>query len=471
MSYTRPRLLISAAHKSSGKTTISLGLAAALHEQGLKVSPFKKGPDYIDPMWLQSASGKACYNLDFYTMSHEEILSTFIEKSHASDISLIEANKGLYDGMDLNGSDCNAALAKLTKSPVVLVIDTRGTSRGIAPLLLGYQSFDPEINIAGVILNQVGGSRHESKLRTVVEHYTDIAVVGAVQRHHDLELTERHLGLVPSNEAELASNKINAIKNRIAQQVDLDKIISIANAAPTLTLADNSNTVLPDQQTEDSVRIGIIKDAAFGFYYADDLDNFHRFGAKLISIDALHDTLLPDVDALFIGGGFPETHLESLHKNQSLRQAIHAAIENGLPVYAECGGLMYLCESIQWHDKDYAMVGTIPASAIMHAKPQGRGYIQLQKNIEHPWLQTRMPDNAIIPAHEFHYSSLTQLPENTHYAFNVKRGTGINGTYDGYIYKNLLACYAHQRHTQANPWIKDFIHFVKAKKTEQRSRL
>ncbi len=471
MSNTLPRILISAAHKSSGKTTISLGLAAALRDRGLSISPFKKGPDYIDPMWLQSAAGRPCYNLDFYTMSHEEILSTLIGNSQASELSLIEANKGLYDGMDLNGRDCNAALAKLTKSPVVLVIDTRGTSRGIVPLLLGYQSFDPEVNIAGVILNQVGGQRHESKLRTVVEHYTDIAVVGAVQRHPDLELTERHLGLVPSNEAELAGNKITAIKARIAQQVDLDKIISIANSAPPLafTPLDKNTTAFDDN--DGPLKIGIFKDAAFGFYYADDLDNFHQLGAKLIHINALQDTTLPDVDALFIGGGFPETHLSALHNNHALRQAVHDAIENNLPVYAECGGLMYLCKNIQWHEKDYAMVGTIPANAIMHTKPQGRGYIQLQKNINHPWGQTKADDKTTLAAHEFHYSSISKLPDDSRYAFNVKRGAGINGKYDGYVYKNLLACYAHQRHTLANPWIKDFIHFVKTKKTDQRSQL
>ena len=458
-----PRILISAAHKSSGKTTVSLGICAALKDREMKVRPFKKGPDYIDPMWLHSASGSACYNLDFYTMSHEEILSTLALKSENFDISLIEANKGLYDGMELDGSNSNAALAKLTQTPVVLVINTSGISRGIAPLLLGYQAFDPEVNIAGVILNQVGGPRHESKLRTVVEHYTDIPVLGAVQRHTDLELTERHLGLVPSNEAELATNKINAIKTHIADQVDLEKIIQIANSAPALPLA-HGNIVPAINPIESSLRLGIIQDAAFGFYYADDLDTFKSYGVELVKINALHDTTLPDIDALFIGGGFPETHLTQLHDNQALRLAIHTAIENELPTYAECGGLMYLCKNIQWNNKDFNMVGVIPATATMHAKPQGRGYIQLKQSNDHPWMNSETDNNATIPAHEFHYSNITKLPDESHFAFEVKRGTGIDGKHDGYLYKNLLACYAHQRHTESNPWIKHFIRFVQATK-------
>ena len=194
-----PRLLISAAHKSSGKTTVSLGLCAALATRGLAVQPFKKGPDYIDPMWLGRAAGRPCYNLDFHCMAHAEILGSVGHHAGNADIALIEGNKGLYDGLDLDGSNSNAALARLTQTPVVLVLDARGMTRGIAPLILGNQAFDPEVNIAGVILNQLGGSRHEAKLRAVIEHYTDVPVIGGVHRDRALEIVERHLGLIPSN--------------------------------------------------------------------------------------------------------------------------------------------------------------------------------------------------------------------------------------------------------------------------------
>ena len=222
------RLLISAAHKSSGKTTVSLGLCAALAARDLVVQPFKKGPDYIDPMWLGLAAGRPCHNLDFYCMSHEEILATVGHYSTDADISLIEGNKGLYDGLDLDGSNSNAALATLTHTPVILVLDARGMTRGIAPLILGYQAFDPEVRIAGIILNQLGGSRHEAKLRAVIEHYTDVPVIGGVHRNQALEIVERHLGLIPSNEDCAADKKIIEIRDRIKDQVDLDRLLAVA---------------------------------------------------------------------------------------------------------------------------------------------------------------------------------------------------------------------------------------------------
>jgi cobyrinic acid a,c-diamide synthase len=207
------RVLISAAHKSSGKTTVSIGLCAALKERGHSVQPYKKGPDYIDPMWLSQASGRPCRNLDLYLMEREEVISTFVR--NASEINLVEGNKGLYDGLALDGSNSNAALAKLLDLPVVLVIDARGMTRGIAPLILGYQAFDKDIHIAGVILNNLGGSRHESKLREVIEHYTDVPVIGAIQHDAKLTIVERHLGLMPSNESGEAVARIKAICDEV----------------------------------------------------------------------------------------------------------------------------------------------------------------------------------------------------------------------------------------------------------------
>ena len=236
MSISSTPLFISAAHKSSGKTTITIGLLSALKNRGLKVQPFKKGPDYIDPLWHGSAAATPCYTLDFNTMSDDEILQLVANKMIHSDISIIEGNKGLYDGLDLDGGNSNAAIAKLIGSPVILVLDARGMTRGIAPLILGYQSFDPAINIAGVVLNQLGGSRHESKLRSVIEHYTDISVLGAVHKDKQLEIIERHLGLMPSNEEEAAQQKTSDIGALISSQVDLDKIIHISQQQPTIQL-------------------------------------------------------------------------------------------------------------------------------------------------------------------------------------------------------------------------------------------
>ena len=350
------RLLISAAHKSSGKTTVTIGLCAALSDQ-LSVQPFKKGPDYIDPMWLGRASGRACHNLDFYTMQHDEIIATVNHYAADADISIIEGNKGLYDGLDIEGSNSNAALARLTHTPVVLVINVQGMTRGIAPLILGYQAFEPELNIAGVILNQIRGSRHESKLHAVIDHYTDVPVIGAVYHDDSMEITERHLGLVPSNENRAADDKIALIKQHIAQQVDLQALTSIAQQAPPLPRS-SYEVARPTQQQD--VRIAIAQDAAFGFYYPGDLDALHAAGAELVPFDALSDTQLPEADGLFIGGGFPETHMQALEANRSLRENIRQAIENGLPTYAECGGLMYLSRSLQWREQTAEMVGAIP---------------------------------------------------------------------------------------------------------------
>ncbi|HAJ91005.1 MAG TPA: cobyrinic acid a,c-diamide synthase, partial [Gammaproteobacteria bacterium] len=443
------------AHKSSGKTTVSLGLCAALSERGLSIQPFKKGPDYIDPMWLGLAAGRPCHNLDFYCMSHEEILTSVGHYSSGADIALIEGNKGLYDGLDLDGSNSNAALATLTHTPVILVLDARGMTRGIAPLILGYQAFDPEVRIAGVILNQLGGSRHEAKLRAVIEHYTDIPVIGGVHRNPSMEIVERHLGLVPSNEDSAASSKIREISHLIREQVDLDQLLAVAEAKPLSFPPLQPATAAADIP----VTIGIARDAAFGFYYPDDLHALTQAGAELVMFNTLTDTVLPDMDGLFIGGGFPESQMQSLEANTALRTALKTAINNGLPAYAECGGLMYLTRKLSWHDKQAEMVGIIPADTVMHSRPQGRGYVRLRETTAAPW-PTKQPQDEFA-AHEFHYSSLENITKPLDYAYEVTRGHGIDGRNDGIVIKNLLACYSHMRDTEQHHWARRFVEFVR----------
>jgi len=449
------RLLISAAHKSSGKTTVSIGLCAALRARGLVVQPFKKGPDYIDPMWLGQAAGRPCHNLDFHCMTHAEILTSLGHYSNGSDIALIEGNKGLYDGLDLEGSNSNAALAALTRTPVVLVLDARGMTRGIAPLILGYQAFDPTIRIAGVILNQLGGSRHENKLRRVIEHYTDVTVLGGIHRNPELEIVERHLGLVPSNEDSAALRRIEAIQRQISAQVDVTALQAVAGSEP---LAFDPPPA-PGPADGPAVRIAIAQDEAFGFYYPDDLDALQRAGAELVPFNTLRDAALPAVDGLFIGGGFPESCMQALQDNRALRDAIRSAIEAGLPAYAECGGLMYLTRSLRWQDKTCAMVGVIPADVVMHPQPQGRGYVQLRETADAPWPAPL--SSQTVAAHEFHYSGLEHLPDGHRFAYDVLRGTGIDGQHDGLILHNLLACYSHMRDTAQHHWAQRFVAFVR----------
>ncbi len=454
---------VSAAHKSSGKTTVAIGLTAALRDRGLLVQPFKKGPDYIDPLWLSAASGRSCINLDFYTMPVEEIRRDFFHHMQGADIGLIEGNKGLYDGLDLDGSNSNAALAGHLKAPVILVIDARGMTRGIAPLILGYQAFDTNINISGVILNKVGGSRHESKLRRVIEHYTDVKVVGSVHYAPEIVIDERHLGLMPSNEALRAREQIDILGRMVGEQVDLEQILRIGDLSPELPPVSDQIT----KRTTPVVRIGYPRDRAFGFYYPCDLQKLEQAGAELVPFDAINDRNLPDVDGLFIGGGFPETAMKSLEANTSLRQQIHNFVEAGGPVYAECGGLMYLSRSLTWKGQTCSMVGVIPGDTVMHEKPQGRGYVRLRETGSSPWPSLPCQVDEIA-AHEFHYSALENLPSDLNFAYSVERGTGIDGKHDGIIYRNTLASYTHLRDVGGNCWTGRFVEHVKACKNAGR---
>ena len=475
------RIFISAAHKSSGKTTVSIGLCAALRARGEVVQPFKKGPDYIDPMWLGLAAGRPCYNLDPYLSGEEEIRAavarrmganphpnppprgrgqTWDEVSCAASIGLIEGNKGLYDGLDLDGSNSNAALAVSIATPVVLVIDARGMTRGIAPLILGYQAFDRNVRIAGVILNQLGGARHEAKLRAVIEHYTDVPVLGALQSDERLTIVERHLGLVPSNEAAAARLRVETIGKVVAAQVDLDRLLALAREAPALPPGGMPAAKDEPAPAGPPTRIGIARDEAFGFYYPDDLDALREAGAELVAFDALRDKSLPPVDGLFIGGGFPEAHMEALAANTALRGDIRSAIEAGMPAYAECGGLMYLARGIEWNGRRAAMVGAIAADIVMHPRPVGRGYVHLRETGRGPWEQAGQRRMQTIRAHEFHYSSVENLAAGCEFAYEVERGHGIDGRHDGIVHRNLLASYSHLREVEGHPWARRFVNFV-----------
>ncbi len=434
-------------------------------KRGFAVQPFKKGPDYIDPLWLGRAAGRPCFNLDFFTMSHEEIQTSYSTHSTGSDICLIEGNKGLFDGLDVEGTDSNAALAKLLSAPVVLVIDTNGMTRGIAPLINGYLDFDPKVNVGGVILNKVGGSRHESKLRAALERYTDIEVLGAVGRNQALEIPERHLGLVPANESRNADETIARLSAAISDGVDIDRVFEIARAADaTIPVATARPTA-----TNFNVRIAIARDAAFNFYYQDDLEAFAEAGAELVPFDTLNDDTLPKADGLFVGGGFPETHLQALAENQSLREDIRQQLADGMPAYAECGGLMYLSQNIRWQNDAFDMVGTVPGDITVEKRPQGRGYVVLQETGQGLWpALADMPNDSSrrISAHEFHYAQLDLQGGAPDYAYDVIRGEGIDGHHDGLVIGNLVAGFVHQRNTLANPWVDRFVAFVREKSSQ-----
>jgi len=499
------RWLIGAAHKSSGKTTVAIGLAAALRERGLRVQPFKKGPDYIDPMWLGLAAGRPCRNLDPHVAGWDAVEQAFRRHATAADAVLVEGNHGLHDGMSADGSDSNAALGVRLGLPVILVLDTRGTARGVAPLVLGYQAFEPRLGFAGVLLNRVGGARHESKMRQALERYTDLPVLGAIGEDPALAIAERHLGLVPSNEAEAAEAFVRRLGETVAQGVDLDRLlgetasagrhapvvtstvastvapivgpivgpIAAATVAAVVNPAATPTTAPPSAPApapeEPKVRIAIARDEAFGFYYADDLEALEAAGATLVAFDTLRDAALPEVDGLFIGGGFPEALAARLQANAPLRAHLRAQLEAGLPAYAECGGLMYLSRSITWRGERFEMVGAVPADAVMHERPVGRGYVRLAPTDAFPWPAGPGAAAAEVRAHEFHHSSLENVAPGLRYAWRVLRGHGIDGRHDGLVHRNLLASYAHLRGVGADPWPARFVSFVRQVRAQRAS--
>ena len=456
------RLFVSAAHKSSGKTTVTAGIAAALRARGLVVQPFKKGPDYIDPMWLTAAAGRSCRNLDFHTMGRDEIRAEFLHHGEGADLALVEGNKGLHDGVSVDGTDSNAALAKLLAAPVVLVVDTRGITRGIAPLLHGYRDFDPGVRIAGVILNQVAGARHEGKLVGAVRTYTDIPVLGAIGRSPDLALAAAHIGLVPTAETARVEDRVERIGRRIEADVDLDAVHECAARAEALGGAP-SPALAPRRAPQDpDVRIAVARDAAFCFYYPGDLEALEAAGARLVPFDTLEDSVPPAADGIFIGGGFPERAMSALEANASMRASLRERIVAGTPVYAECGGLMYLARRIRWNAQDCEMVGAIPADVVMHSRPRGRGYVVLEPTGDAPWAPAV---TGPVHAHEFHHSSLENLGgSDWRYAYRVRRGRGVDGESDGIVVGSLLASYSHLRDVQGCRWAERFVAHVRERK-------
>ena len=459
-------LYISAAHKSSGKTILSVGLSRIFSKLNYKVQAYKKGPDYIDPSWLSLASGSPCYNLDFNTQKNSEIVGLY-EETHL-DFNIIEGNKGLYDGLNLDGSDSNAALAKLLNTEVLLIINSEGITRGIAPLLDGYINFDKKCKISGVILNNVASSRHEEKLVSSIRKYTDLEIYGAIPKNENF-IQERHLGLVPSNENKLAMARVDFIAKAIKSSVDIKKIernFYKSNSADHEILDEIR---LYKKEVKKIMRIGILHDQSFGFYYSDDLEKFSQYGAELIYINSIQDKRLPKkLDGLFIGGGFPEIVASKLEKNIQLKLDIKDFIMNNNPCYVECGGLMYLCNKLIYNKKKYNMVGVIPGTCEIQNSPVGRGYVKIQFKKNNLW---NVDCKKIIKCHEFHYAKLKNNTSISNNCFsNVLRGYGINGQADSYQYKNLLANFSHLRHTESFPWVKYFIDFVKRQKSDKDNR-
>ena len=458
MEWSIPRIVIAATKSSSGKTTIVSGLLAALRKKGIKVQPYKIGPDYIDPGYHQLASGQPSHNLDSWLMSKETMQQVFINNAIKSDMAIIEGVMGLYDG-GTKGISSTAEIAKLLSAPVVIVIDCKSMGASAAALALGFREYDREVQLAGVILNRLGSKNHEKLIREAMERVS-IPVLGCVHRNDDFHMPERHLGLLPMEEN---SNLgfVEALGEKLAQELDIEQIIKLAhNASPMLQLEPPA-----PGGASSVVKIGLARDEAFSFYYPESIRALEENGAKLVEFSPLEATSLPEVDGLIFGGGFPEMFAAKLSANQELRSFIKNKAEAGMPIYAECGGFMYLSGSLEDFDgRIYQMCNILPCRVRMNDKLQMVGYVTAE--LEHDCILG--PKGTRINGHEFHFSSEVDGGNSSGRAFSFIRSRNGEKYYGGYCQNNVLGSYLHM-HFAGYPRVAES--FVKAclkYKTEKR---
>ncbi len=447
-----PRLVIAGLSGESGKTLVSLGLLLEASLSGLPVRAFKKGPDYIDAAWLAWASGHPARNLDSYLMGFEGVTRTFLRRSIPRGLNLIEGNRGLYDGVDAKGTHSTAALAKALRAPVVLVVSVAKVTRTVAALVLGCQKLEPEVHIAGVILNRVGSRRHEQVIREAIECECGLPVLGAVPRADSgVLLPARHLGLVTPEEhrerERLRANLISLTQNYL----DTPRLFAIAREAPRLERVEDAAQESVDGR---GLRIGFLRDSAFTFYYPENLEALESAGAELVAIEALTARQRPaGLDALYIGGGFPETHAAALAANGAFLASLRDRARQGLPIYAECGGLMLLARSILWREQNFPMTGVLPFAVEVRPTPQGHGYATLQVDSPNPFF----PEGTVLKGHELHYSRILLDGNGPPTAFSVIRGTGCFAGRDGVVAGNVLASYVHLHAAAAPEWARGLL--------------
>jgi len=456
-------LVIAGLCGGSGKSVIAVGLTAALTAQGTTIAPFKKGPDYIDAGWLQLAAGHPCHNLDPYLMDGLTIRHSLAQHASGAELALVEGNRGLFDGVNAAGAYSTAELAAILNLPVILVVDCTKTTRTVAALLLGCQQMGKGIAISGVILNRIGSSRHQSIIRQAVEQYTDIKVLGAIPRlRHDI-FPQRHIGITPCPEFDGAEAAVKSLAQMIASNTDLSAVL--AQAAPVALPPKRDIYSQWQNPTASTVRIGVIKDAAFQFYYPENLRALELCGASLIEVNALTAWELPEMDGLYIGGGFPENSVQALSANTSFRQSLKQKIDQGLPVYAECGGLLYLGRAMEVAGVSYPLADIFPVTFRMEKRPQAHGYTILTANEGNPVY----PAGTEIKGHEFRYSKVVDWQDNEKsLAFTMQRGTGFAAGGDGLVYKNVLALYTHI-HALATPeWAKLFVELIRKHRRQRR---
>jgi cobyrinic acid a,c-diamide synthase len=438
-----PRLVIAATGSGAGKTTIAIGLMAALRARGLTVAAFKCGPDYLDPTYHARAAGGVSHNLDGWMMGRAAVIATFSRAARHADIAVIEGMMGLYDGASPIGDEGSSAeIAKWLAAPVILVIDASGMARTVAAVAHGFAHFDPALRVAGLICNRVGSRGHLDLLRMAAQ---EVPVLGGLPEHAAAAFPERHLGLYSANEKHVPRELFEQWGRLAGEWFDLEAIIAIARSAPPIEM----DAEIPNQRSESVAprcRLGVALDEAFHFYYEDNLKRLAALGAEIVNFSPVRDPQLPDVDGLYFGGGYPEALAHELSSNRAMIDAVRAFAARGGPVYAECGGLMYLTRAIRTLDgASFPMAGLIPADAVMHDRLQALGYVEVE---------TVAP--SILGAaglrfrgHQFRYSTLEPEPAGIERVYAVRPRWG-NEFAEGYRAANLLATYVHA-HWASNP--------------------
>jgi cobyrinic acid a,c-diamide synthase len=440
-----PRLVVAGLSGESGKTLVSLALLLEARRREVPVRAFKKGPDYIDAAWLRWASGSPARNLDTYLMGFESASRSFGWNGVVQGINIVEGNRGLFDGLDANGTHSSAELAKALQAPVVLVLNATKVTRTAAALVLGCQRLDPDLRIAGVILNQVAGARHERVIRQAIESVCRVPVLGAIPRAPEgALLPERHLGLVPPVEYAGCDALARNVMERVSRYLDFERLLRIAESAPALPPPAPAASL---GASASGLTVGYISDSAFSFYYPENLEALQAAGAGLVAISALSSPRLPEnLDALYVGGGFPVNHADALAGNRDFLASLRDAARSGLPVYAECGGLMLLSQSLTWKGRKHRMAGVLPFEVEVCNTPQGHGYTELEVDVVNPFF----PPGTRLRGHEFHYSKVVLLGEIPATACAVVRGTGCFTGRDAAVTANTWAAYTHL-HALATP--------------------
>ena len=459
-----PRIMIAGTNSGVGKTTVTLGIMSALVQKGIKVQGFKAGPDYIDPSHHTFVTGNASRNLDTWMMGENACRELFERSALNADVSVIEGVMGLYDGsIDSSGHGSSAHLAKILNIPVILVVNARGVAQSAGAVVMGFMEFDKEINLAGIILNNVASQNHYDIIKKAIEESCSVAVLGYLKKESDITIPERHLGLIPSEEKKINSALYDKLGQMVLETIDIDKLQEIAGSAAVFP--DYNRSIFIERGSSLDVTLAVARDSAFCFYYQDDIDLFEALGAKIIEFSPLADKSLPDgIDGIFMGGGFPELFADRLMKNESMMSSILEAHKQGTVIYGECGGMMYLLEKlIDCEGRSFKMSGVLIGTSRMENRRQGLGYVITDVTCDN--IICKSADT--FRAHEFHWSKLQDVPDDTVFAYNTRKSNGKKTGIDGICKSNVLASYTHI-HFSSNPDLAKSILSTMAKRSKHK---